>query len=723
MRSRLLGPMRVRRMWLARSIFPGLPKGLTHLMRCSLLIIGSLCLLLPALSMGRTPPERGYFDPDRHMRVADVREGMKGYGLSVFSGTEIERFDVEVISVLRSFNVKGDVILIRCAGQNLEHTGPVAGMSGSPIYLYDDKGDAKMVGAFAYGWPLVKDPIAGVQPIEYMLDIRAPVQAGAAHATAQHPTAGEMATTIGPRQWTLPSNYWNGWASQPRAHPLLRGLGAASDQPHDASAMRLEPLATPLMTSGLPPHVEQLFRPILASAGFVALQAGGSGDGGDGRAIDIEPGSVLAIPLLTGDMDLTAIGTATEVIGDRVFGFGHPFNAGGPVELPMGNGRVHTIIPSLMTSFKLGAMADMRGTLTHDETFGVSGVMGDAPPMIPIELRVIYPEMGEDRLYRFEAASHPQFTPLLSSIALMSAVTGLRELPPHHTIDYDLVIEFENDRTIRMKNTVPDSFSGAFFFHVGMPMMEAANNPFEQVMVRSLRGEVRIDLQSRQAEILSVILPRTRYHPGETVQAFVLHRPFRGAETILPVEMQLPRELPDGEYHLSVNDWRSYLNEEQMSKPFRFVAEDVDEVFDVISDVMGVQQEAIYIRLLREADGVAVGRTAMPHLPSSRRQIILSAGRSNTTPFVSSTVNIIPTDYVMSGSAQFAITIERDTKVQPPGRPRGDAARPRQPANDQPAPANARESDESAPARQGSESAPTEPGTDAESQPQPAPAE
>src|SRR3954454_8793590 len=92
------------------------------------------------------------FDPARHMRVSEVKPGMKGYGLSVFKGTKIEKFDVEVVSVLKNFNPKYDVILINCKGQNLEHTGAIAGMSGSPIFLNDDQGHARMIGAFAYGW-------------------------------------------------------------------------------------------------------------------------------------------------------------------------------------------------------------------------------------------------------------------------------------------------------------------------------------------------------------------------------------------------------------------------------------------------------------------------------------------------------------------------------------------------------------------------------------------
>ena len=128
------------------------------------------CVLALTASSGRAE-SMPLFDPARHMRVSEVRPGMKGYGLSVFYGTKIERFDVEVISILKNFNPKSDVVLIKFSGDNLEHNLAIAGMSGSPIYLYDGTGKARMIGAFAYGWQLQKDPIAGVQPIEYMLKL------------------------------------------------------------------------------------------------------------------------------------------------------------------------------------------------------------------------------------------------------------------------------------------------------------------------------------------------------------------------------------------------------------------------------------------------------------------------------------------------------------------------------------------------------------------------
>src|SRR4051812_14257980 len=80
------------------------------------------------------------FDPARHMHVSEVKIGMTGYGLTVFKGSKIEKFEVEVLAVLKNFNARSDVILIRCKGSYLEHTGSIAGMSGSPVYLTDDAG-------------------------------------------------------------------------------------------------------------------------------------------------------------------------------------------------------------------------------------------------------------------------------------------------------------------------------------------------------------------------------------------------------------------------------------------------------------------------------------------------------------------------------------------------------------------------------------------------------
>ena len=175
---------------------------------------------------------------------------------------------------------------------------------------------------------------------------------------------------------------------------------------------------------------------------------------------------------------------------------------------------------------------------------------------------------------------------------------------------------------------------------------------------------MRVTPEAREGEVLSVNVPRLKYKPGETVKGFVTYRPFRAAESILPIELPLPRDLPDGTYQLAVGDWTRYLTDEQMAQPFRFSTESIDDVFAVLKDLMSLRHNALYVRLIRQPDGVAVGRVAMPRLPASRRQVLLSSGRSNTTPFVSSTVEIIPTELLMRGSADLSIEISSERRVE-----------------------------------------------------------
>jgi hypothetical protein len=627
-------------------------------------------------TQARADTPASLFDPARHMRIAEVHPGMTGYGLSVFKGSKIERFDVEVVSVLKNFNPKYDVILIRCHGHDLEHTGAVAGMSGSPIFLKDDSGRERMVGAFAYGFPMAKDPIAGVQPIEYMLRLnpnppttQESITGGASSDHTVRASAGQSDRKI---RWSLrDAVLLPGMNSPPRNFPLLRRdrlspnpmLGGSVNE-----SSRLEPLVTPLMTSGLSTKLVEEYSPLFRAYGFHLLQAGG-GIGGSApieeQPAKIEPGSTLVSPMLTGDVELVATGTCTEVLGDHVFAFGHSFNGEGPVNLPFGSGQVNGIIATLTSSFKLGSMTAMRGALLDDQTVGVAGRLGAAPALVPMELTIDYADKSQEPLvYKFNMMRHPKLTPLIASMAVSSAITGARELPQYHTLDYDIDVAFDNGKHVAVRNTLVNVSSAELFMEIATPMLAAAENPFERVFASRITGTVHVTPEARSAKILSINVPKLKYRPGETLKAYVSYRPFRGEESILPIELELPKDLSDDTYQLVISDAERYLQDEQQAKPFRFDAETIDEVFGVLKDLEEVRHNAVYARLVRQPDGVAVGRTAMPHLPSSMRTILLGSGRSDTTPFVSSTVKSIPTQLVMEGSAEFEITIDSEFHVE-----------------------------------------------------------
>src|SRR6266436_2553644 len=127
-------------------------------------LLGALLALTAAVCL----PARLAAAPQSNelLPLSQVRPGMQGYAYTIFEGDQIEKFDLEVICVLENFlGPKQAIILVQLKGPKVEHTGVVAGMSGSPVYL-----DGKLAGALSLKLGIfTKEAIAGVTPIEDVL--------------------------------------------------------------------------------------------------------------------------------------------------------------------------------------------------------------------------------------------------------------------------------------------------------------------------------------------------------------------------------------------------------------------------------------------------------------------------------------------------------------------------------------------------------------------------
>jgi hypothetical protein len=630
-----------------------------------LILLASGAAVAKSSSVAPRPEAAFGFDPARHMLVSEVKPGMRGYGLSVFKGTQIERFEVEVVSILHNLNPRQDVVLVRCKGANLEHTGAVAGMSGSPVFLEDEQGRHRMIGAFAYGWRMMKDPVGGVQPIEYMLRIPPATQAPAAQPDGSGGEGADISRipAAQPRaRWRLDDWLPTPWKPRPPRLTTFDWRGG-----RESLQTGLGPLATPLAIAGMPRALFDECAPMLRSLGMLPVQMGAAGAGDATPAAPVlEPGSAVALPLLSGDLNLTAIGTVTEVQGDRILAFGHPFLSDGEVTLPMSAAFVHAVMASQDNSFKLGSALDLRGMFHADRLAGMGGQVGQTAPLIPIEVRCVYDDGTQDETYRFRAAQHTRFTPILAALAAATAISAQRDLPQYHTLDCDLTLQFANGQALRLAHRTANTGVAELFNLLGSAVMTATENPFERATLQSIKGTVRVSREVRAAEVVSATLARDTYRPGETVRLLLTYRPFRGAEAVMPLGFDLPADLPDGSYDFAVMDWRQHLSDEQSHRPFRFMAESLDQMFDVLRDYLTVRRDAVYLRLLRQQDGVAIGRTAMPRLPSSMRRVLADADLGNATPLVDTVAVVVPSDYVMTGGARFTLTVEAEPRA--PGR-------------------------------------------------------
>ncbi|HYB52767.1 MAG TPA: SpoIVB peptidase S55 domain-containing protein, partial [Thermoanaerobaculia bacterium] len=368
------------------------------------------CLTLPALASGQ-PARVGAMET---LPVEKIVAGMKGYGLTdLGDGRGIQRFDVEIVGLLKNFAPRQDLILARISGTGIDNAGVIAGMSGSPIYV-----DGKLVGALAYGWPFSKEAICGITPIQNMLDIR--------HVPPSPPLpiGGAASSTA-----TLLSTFASGRFAD-RMDDLIRPLRPAAENGP-------LPLPLPVSFGGIGSGGALVSR-VAAAAGWMMVPSGAAAqtraDGGK-----LAPGSAVAAELLTGDMDLSATGTVTWVEDNAVLAFGHPFLSMGPVSMPMSRAEVLTVLPSLYRSFKFSASGPILGSINQDRSSGILGTFGAGAPMVPVTVRISSEQMPT-QTFHFQAVHNSMLTPILSAMAIDNVLTTLEKRSGERTLVWKSLI-------------------------------------------------------------------------------------------------------------------------------------------------------------------------------------------------------------------------------------------------------------------------------------------
>jgi hypothetical protein len=516
--------------------------------------------------------------------LSQVQPGMHGYAYTIFAGDQVEKFDLEVIGVMPNFlGPRQSIILIELKGAKVEHTGVVAGMSGSPVYL-----EGKLAGALSLKLGVfTKEAIAGVTPIEDIL----------------HPSAPDNAPAISSQQFTIPND--------------------ASSRTGLPSGSSLEPIATPLVFSGFQTSTLQQFAPQIQNYGFVAAQGGTAAPRPDDK--QLAAGDMAGMVLVQGDASINSACTVTAVQADKVYLCGHPFLSLGDVALPMARSRVVTTLSSSLASTKIVNVGGSIGTITGDHLTAVTGKLGAPPAMIPLDLDIAT-SAGEKKLH-FELVNHPKLTPLLVALTTFNGLTQNSVYGEGTTLHLSGEIRLQGHSPVQIENTyAPSDSLGQDGLPIALSVQSIFNrlftNAYEIPSVEHIALRVESVPGRQSFAIDSAWLEKGEAAPGETLRVRILLHPYRGPAHIEETTVRVPDQIARGTMLRVLVTDGDLLN--RASKGFLFSGSSGPEGLDQLITLLNQERrnDRLYVGLFVPSPTIIWDDKELPNAPLSQINVI-----------------------------------------------------------------------------------------------------
>jgi hypothetical protein len=455
------------------------------------------------------------------MPLKDVRAGMRGVGKTVFSGDKIEDFQVEILGILPNTGPKENIILGRLSGGPLEHTGVMQGMSGSPVYI-----DGKLIGAVALAFPYAKDPIAGIRPIEEMLQVNA---------------APDKA---------LPRRLSN--IAEPIAMLPSRDTSGFGDT-------RMNEVGTPLSLSGFSASAIAQFGPQMRKLGLEPRQGistGGAPEDRMGDSSKLQPGSMISVELMTGDMSVGADGTVTAIDGNKVYAFGHRFLAVGPTDLPFTRSEVIALLANTNTSFKISSGRELMGVISQDRDTAIAGSLGTRATMIPLDIEVTEDTRRVEN-YHMKMVNDRYLSPILFQMALFSAIDSTERAQGVSSVVVRGDIEFENRKeTVQLQNIYAGDGGTAMQSSnaTAIPLAYLMQAGFDELKVKRISLRLTSFDVKKALNIGQVYLSRKEVKAGDTIELMTQLEGENGIEVTRSLKYTIPLGTAPGTLYFTVAD-------------------------------------------------------------------------------------------------------------------------------------------------------------------------
>ncbi len=623
-------------------------------MRKEFLPVGALLIGFGTALVVTAPLARGDAKPAT-ISVDEIKDGMKGYGLTVFKGTEPERFDVEVVGVLRNFRPAQELILVKTPHPRLNVTKNVRGMSGSPIFL-----DGRLAGAYAYSWSAFQvEPVAGVTPIAPMLtELHRPIPPGfwpldgGGPLPTAHGAQPKHASVVPDRTPTSFDGAPGSYDLERHAQQVAARVSVGFD-----AARPVVPAATPLLLAGMSDRSLALVAKLFGPLGLDPVQAGG---GGGGKQDPSAPqhyvdGGGLGVQLARGDVSFMGLGTVTHVEGARLCGFGHPMMEAGVTALPAAIGRVHWIFASDQHSSKIGEAARSLGALVQDRQSAIVVDETKSAPMVTLTAEIRGAEGIPKKTWSVEIAEEKFMTGSLVAAVLGSIVDASVNERRDVTWRLTSKLSVRNHPIIELEDFgvaiggMPDSGELAHS-KIARAVGEVLNNPWELTHVERIETVLTVDYTRELWRLRGVDVLDPVVDAGQSARFRVHFVPFAGPEVTRVVDLKVPEELAGKEVEVEFLPGYAVAPEQAAPQTLQDLLTN--------STKQSVLPKSLVAQYRTKTQGVAFKGHVAEHLPSFALDALRPAS-SDTGPeaFPSYARTVMALDRYVDGSDRAHIKV------------------------------------------------------------------
>ncbi len=522
--------------------------------------------------------------------------------------------DVEILGVLKDAIGPGqDMILARLKGPKAEYTGVVAGMSGSPVYV-----DGRLVGALSYRiGQFSKEPIAGITPIQQMLEVR-DGQPGPAMRVADR--------------------------SQPET--------GAADKPV-SSAGEIQPIETALVFGGFSRDTVDRFGDSFRSLGMTPVAGlGGAAAAGTRQPEPLVPGSAVSAILVRGDLSMAGTCTVTYVDPTQLLACGHPITQYGSVSMPMTKAEVVATLASPLNSFKIVNTTETVGAFTEDRASAILGRFGDSAAMIPVSVEVVPKGTAERRPaalkqvaaqieeipvpgtgsavlqhkpgMQFEVLNNRQLTPAAMLASVYQSLSGTNQSGNDLSYRMHGELKLKGLPPIELHGIMSsnDSNSGATnaALYVNDRFTKLYANSLEQPDIVSLKLRLESMPERRTAILEGARLSRLQASPGDTIEVEATVHPYAAPSKVMRIEIKLPASLTPGPLRVVVSDGATA---DRLTTASGLGGQHAISLADTVAELNRQHEnDRVYVTLLDHSAQAALDTQSLPSVPLSMANVL-----------------------------------------------------------------------------------------------------